>query len=77
MWRDVAFVADYTRSSPGVAVASTANQEMAEQAIVVEVDLRRLGETFADARVIRLETEDNVARIEDGEPQVDGRPRNP
>ena len=52
-------------------------KEMAEQAIVVEVDLRRLGETFADARVIRLETEDNVARIEDGEPQVDGRPRNP
>ena len=50
---------------------------MAEQASVAEVDLRRLGEPFADARVIRLETEDNVARIEDGEPQVDGRPRNP
>ena len=45
---------------------------MAGQASVAEVDLRRLGEPFADVRVIRLEPEDNVARIEDGEPQVGG-----
>lgn len=50
-------------------------QKMAEQPGVVEVELRSLREPLAKARMVGLEPENDVARLEQGKPGVDRCPR--